>query len=456
MHTANAVRSPRFTCPTSFPSSSAFQALARLHNRVSLCNAKHICLLSQQQFPTKLDQVKPTHSDMIPLNQNHAIEKPRMKRKRSADLTSLSSQKQKVNNLEATTPRSSLIVEVLREYELLASVVSNLCADDLLALALTSKALHGAIMLRPVSLRNLLGRLRCSGKGIAIRNECHQKSKFFYEYDCTEHVQCGSADTTREIETKPCATCKVATCDECRVHCVYQSIFEASNDPDDPSELPNFSGFVMLKPHEHPILSPHHLVLVPQKQCIERWKDPFLGCSKSYHDQGYLDAPLVSLIPAPPESIEDVLDLDLGEQSLMTFHEDSRYSCPSPALASLCEVSESRKITVCDDCFDSRRPHQSPIEDSDAKISPKAAGSGSCHCTMRKRFLSRWLCLRCYQNEERTIEKCVETESSRNSGLCRCGTEACRIACLWCWGEIADKIAHDGAEGSVIDDTVRH
>ena len=379
-----------------------------------------------------------------------------MKRKRSADLTSPSCQKQKVDASKMATPRSSLLVKVLREYELLASVVSSLFADDLLALALTSKALHEAIMPRPVSLQNLLGRLKCSGKGIAIRNECHQKSKFFYEYNCTEHVQCGSADSTCEIETKPCATCKVTTCDECRVHCVYQSIFEASNDPDDPSELPNFSGFVMLKPHEHPILSPHHLVLVPHKWSAERWQDPALSCSRPHHDQGYLDAPLVSLIPAPPESIEDVLDLDLGKQSLMTFHEDSRYGRPSPALASLCEVSESRRIAVCDNCLDSSRPNQSLIAESDAEIPPEAARSGTCHCTMRKRFLDRWLCLRCYQKEERMIEKSAETESSKNYGLCRCGAEACRIACLWCRGEIIDETAQDDVEGSATDNIVQH
>jgi hypothetical protein len=151
----------------------------------------------------------------------------------------------------------------------------------------------------------------------------------------------------------------------------------------------------------------------------------------------------VSLIPAPPESIEDVLDLDLGKQSLMTFHEDSRYGRPSPALASLCEVSESRKIAVCGDCFDSRRLHQSPITDSEVEIPPEAARSDSCHCTMRKRFLDRWLCLRCYQIEERMIEKSAGTESSKNCGLCRCGAEACRIACLWCRGEIIDETAHD-------------
>ncbi|KAH3973687.1 hypothetical protein HBI56_060430 [Parastagonospora nodorum] len=402
--------------------------------------------------PGQVDQ----DSDMVPLNQNGAIQRPRMKRKRSADLASAPSQKRQIDNSNAIAPRLSLLIKVLREYELLALVVTNLCADDLLALALTAKALHGAIMPRSVSLRNLLGRLRCSGRGIAIRNRCHQKSRFFYEYDCTEYVQCGSTNTNREVETKPCVTCKVATCDECRVHCVYQSIFQASNDPEDTSELPNFSGFVMLKPHEHPILSPHHLVAEPQKQSIERWQDPLMGCSKPYHDQGYLDAPLVSLIPAPPESIEDVLDLDLGEQSLMTFHEDSRYGRPSPALASLCEVSESRRIALCDDCFDHKGPHDLPTINPEVIPPREAARRGPCHCTMRRRFLDRWLCLRCYQIEERTIEKCAGTGSSKNSGLCRCGSEACRIACLWCWGEIADEVAHDDDEGSMIDDTVRN
>jgi hypothetical protein len=395
------------------------------------------------------------------LVQKGVIETTKLKRKQLINSYAVEPRERQFDTSAKVVQSSSLLVDMLREYGLLAAVVTHLCADDLLSLALTSKALHKAIMPRSVSLQNLLGRLRCSGKGIAIRNQRHEKSTFFYDYNCTEYVQCGSMTTTRKVETKACVTCKVATCDECRIHAVYQSIYEAPSDPDDITELPNFSGFVMLKPHEHSILSPRHLLSEPQEPPSVRWQDPSKGIAGPYHDQGYLDVPLVCNIPAPPECIEDLLDLDLGQYSLRSFHGDSRYERPSPVLSSLCEVSESRKIMVCDDCFERDVPRGPAAMKSDIEPMPalpwlsRATGTPivTCHCTLRNRFIDRWLCLRCYQDEEETIKMCTGPRPTENFDLCRCGSEACNIICLWCWGEVIEDVDDSDDDSSALDET---
>lgn len=385
--------------------------------------------------------------DTMLLDQSTMGETRTMKRKRSADLAVARCLKRQLDVSTPDRSGSSLLINILREYGLLEAVVSDLFADDLLALALTSRALHKIIMPQSASLGNLLGRVRCSGKGINIRKSCHEKSPFFYSFDCTEYVQCGSATIQRSVETRPCVTCKVATCNECRVHCVYQSIHEASSDPTDPAELPNFSGFVLLEPSEQPILSPHHLIS-EEAYPLPHWQNPALGRGGPYHDQGYLDVPLQLDATAPPECIKDVLDFDLGRQALMSISEDSRYGSPSPVLMSLCSVVDARKIFLCDICFERDAPKgpkaMRPLHKPMPPLPWLARAAGStpikpCHCTLRNRFLDRWLCLHCYQKEDSTIGGCTTTIPMQLGAVCRCGLSAHHTLCLWCWGEVNEQ-----------------
>ncbi|KAF2029616.1 hypothetical protein EK21DRAFT_100998 [Setomelanomma holmii] len=286
-------------------------------------------------------------------------------------------------------------------------------------------------MKRGISLENLLGRLSCSGKGILIRNACHKKSTFFLEYDCTEYVQCGTNTTQRQVETRPCVSCKVATCNECRIHCVYQSIYEKSSDPEDPAELPNFSGFVLLEPLEQPILSPHHLSDLVA--ACPRWQDPGAGYDGPHHDQGHLDVPLQLSVDAPPECIDDVLERDLSQRLLMSISADSRYGSPSPVLSSICRVTEARLLFLCNACFGQGTP-KGPMATWPQFITRSRIAE--CHCTLKKRFLDRWLCLRCYLHEDSAITVFTSFMPTRDTGLCLCGGVACHTVCLWCWGSL--------------------
>ncbi|KAF1919994.1 hypothetical protein BDU57DRAFT_513333 [Ampelomyces quisqualis] len=369
-----------------------------------------------------------------------------IKRKRLFDAAAAPIRKRRPQTVTANPPCPSPLVKVLREYGLLEVVVSELCADDLWALANTSKALNEAIMPRTVSLNNLLGRLKCSGKGVEIRNKCHQKWPCFEASLCTEHVRCGSTNTKHETETKSCVNCKVATCDECRIHCVYQTSFEGPCDPNDPAELPNFSGFVLLQPFEQPILSPHHLNH-DDSTSEPRWQDPSKSGRGPYHDQGYLDVPFHLGETAPPEYIGDILDLDLGCRSLKSVYSSSHYTSPSPVVRSLDMVAEARKVHFCDFCFGDVAPSDVAGMQEWDKItsflpmlpSELVASKKECRCTLRTRMLDRWLCARCYQAEEDAIESFSRSQSNGGTFRCRCGNHVQRVLCLWCRGEVLEQ-----------------
>ncbi|KAF3042861.1 hypothetical protein E8E11_008456 [Didymella keratinophila] len=336
------------------------------------------------------------------------------------------------------------LTQVLRQYGLLESMVASLKPKDLLALGLSCKATYSALFPRPGSLDNLLGRMPCCGRGIEIRKRMHHKSTFYYAYQCTEFAQCRTSSGRQTIDERPCATCKVTTCDECRIHCVYQSIYEA---PEDPEDLPNFSGFVLLDPLECAILSPHHLSTEDFE--LAKWQDRASDAiSGPYHDQGFLDMPLEVDQPGTPEKISDVLDVDLGVNSLMTWSGNSQFGFPSPVLQSLCNVAEERKLCLCEYCFGEASKGYEGLKPKLPKLSwltPDLSQETlkECHCTLRSHILDRWQCVKCYESEASTIkgiQKMVPVKAS-----CRCGLDAGRLVCMWCWGEVLEGMTNSRA-----------
>ncbi|KAF1923871.1 uncharacterized protein M421DRAFT_425369 [Didymella exigua CBS 183.55] len=372
-----------------------------------------------QPFASSKAGTTGTHSDMDMLHISRVILKPG----------------------EPNATKACPLLQVLRQYGLLESVVSSLKPKDLLALALSCKATYSALFPRPKSLDNLLGRMSCCGTGIAMRKRMHHKSTFYYAYQCTEFAQCRTTSSRRSIAERPCVTCRVTTCDECRIHCVYQSIYET---PADPEELPNFSGFVLLDSLECAILSPHHLftedVDLPQWQ--DRASDAAVG---PYHDQGFLDMPLEIDQPGRPEKISDVLDVDLGLNSLTKWSGNSQFGFPSPVLQVLCNVAEERMLLLCKCCFDEAPKGYKGLKPELPKLSWLSPNMNQevlkeCHCSMRSHVLDRWQCVKCYDNEVSLI-KGVHSEAPRpETWSCRCGLDAERIVCMWCWGEIVENI----------------
>lgn len=335
-----------------------------------------------------------------------------LKRQRSPDKAHEKRKKSRQDSAAGPMPSCPLLV-ALREYGLLENILSCLCPDDLLALLLCSKSIHQTLLPQSGSLENLLGKLRCSGKGVRIRRERHVKSSFFYAYECSEYVECGAIDGS--AESHPCENCKITTCNECRIHCVYQSIFER---PCDDDELPNYSGFIMLSPSEVPILSPHHLGDDP---AAPQWQAPSPGTVPPYHDQGLIDVPLEEESFGPPESVDDFLDLDLGTHTF-AGSVSSNVAHPSPVLRTLYQTAEGRKRRFCD----KHLPPGIPKQREDSSVY-------RCECSLRRRFLDRWLCLRCYEKEEITLSHTYADHVAH----CCCGSTRCREICMWCFGEIS-------------------
>ncbi|KAF1833011.1 hypothetical protein BDW02DRAFT_570512 [Decorospora gaudefroyi] len=310
-------------------------------------------------------------------------------------------------------PQQCPLIEVFRQYGLLETIVSNLCPDDLKALLSCSKSMHQTLVPRPGSLENLLRKLTCSGRGVRIRNKRHKKSRW---YD-VEYIPCSTVNPQTEVHA--CVNCKVSTCDECRIHCVYQSMFEHPNQED---ELPYVSGFVLLSAPEIPILSLHQIA--PDYDVAE-WldpSDPSTGQIGPYHDQGFIDVPYESVSFGPPECVKDILDLDLGQYTLAgSAH--SHVADPSPTLEALHHVTEQRKRIFCDACL--------PPQLADRQGSSQTT---LCRCTLRGRFLGRWLCLRCYETEEASML----TAYCDHFKQCGCGEQVGNTVCLWCFGTVHD------------------
>ncbi|KAJ4990494.1 hypothetical protein SVAN01_03941 [Stagonosporopsis vannaccii] len=340
------------------------------------------------------------------------------------------------------------LVQTLLQYGLLETIVSCLTPSELLSLALACKATYNAILPRTASLENLLSKIPCCGSGITLRQHLHVKSSFFYQYECTEFAQCRTASGRHSIESRSCVSCKVTTCDECRIHCVYQSIYEA---PADPGDLPNFSGFVMLDPFEVGILSPHHLASEPELSeaaSLPKWRDRATNATAGpYHDQGFLDVPLQFEQGGTPEKISDVINLDLGYNSLTAWSGTSQFGFPSPVLRSLCTTAEQRKLFLCEWCFTDARKGYNALSPKLPKLSwLDGAIEGfakealqECHCSLRTHVLDRWQCIKCFGKEESIIENIHSMAPDSQYQECRCGQPASKIVCMWCWGEVVER-----------------
>lgn len=333
-----------------------------------------------------------------------------MKRKRVGIFTSGPLSKRAAKKSKEERPINICpLIKVLGQYGLLSCITSYLVPRDLYALATTSKAAFRAIFPRPESRKSLLKKTLCEGKGVAIRASHHKKSPFFETFGCIESVKCGTED--ENIEVQPCARCNTNTCDECRTHCVYQSIRQPVDEPD---ELESFSGFVLLNNLEMGILSDAHLDV----------ESPRWSTLQNYHDQGFLDIPLTSNVFAAPVEIGELINADLGFRPLTTIY-SSGTPHPSPVIKAFWEITERRKRSICSRCFE-------------AKIRKGQLSGQSCHCTLQGRFLDRWLCLGCFQQEEEEVKSSTLGISGTTPTQCPCGTtldeSTTRTICLWCNG----------------------
>ena len=255
-----------------------------------------------------------------------------MKRKRCLDLApagvspkavrQCKGQSQHITNVHG----SCTLLHVLEQYGLLISIISNFVPEDLFSLAATSKATYRAIFSGHASIMNLLGQMPCAGRGVALRRAIHRRSSASTGAKCINLDICRARSSTPGAKSRPCDACSHTTCDECRIHCVFNSTIEPTEDQD---ELPTYSGFVLLDPIDMGILTFAHL-----------------GYSDSttitpYHDRGFLDGPWESEHASYPEDISDIIDFPIGRSPLRLV-DSSTARHPSCVIKAFWEYTEGK------------------------------------------------------------------------------------------------------------------
>ena len=328
-------------------------------------------------------------------------------------------------------PSSALhsFTHLLGQYEYLEALASHMSAKDLLSLALTSRTAYGNIIERckneaPRLRQNLVKHTICDGAGVRLRETQHQPYDGYQKSDnATQlYVKCGSDDSSRSVLTQPCADCRLNTCDECRVHIIYQSRYEPRHAPD---ELPYWSGFCLLSSREMPILSPEHVPDLASRDKIKdmtAWKEPVQDVLRPdpHHDKGYLCAPFQppcncfykweSLFPPLP----NLLDMNLGKPMFWSFTASLQsHQLHHPII----EICEARKRAYCAGC--------------------KPSSEQACHCTLRSQFLDPWMCLPCFKRKYDPTEPNKHRAGFDQYRCAKCN-EWCSgsfsIECSWCDG----------------------
>jgi hypothetical protein len=155
--------------------------------------------------------------------------------------------------------------------------------------------------------------------------------------------------------------------------------------------------------------------------------------------------PLEANQAGTPEKIDDVLDVDLGHNSLTRWSSSSQFGFPSPVLYSLCDVAEERKLFLCEYCFNEApkgyraiMPALPKMQWLNENLDRDTKTLKECHCSLRSRILDRWQCVKCYESEESIINTIHTMAPRSEKWQCRCGLTAKRTVCMWCWGDIVE------------------
>jgi len=282
-------------------------------------------------------------------------------------------------------------------------------------LTATCQALHTQIRMDDSSAKaNLLTKTLCPGLGLAARmvDHCPCKTRGW-------HKSLGCGGDGYDAESRPCLKCGINTCDECRIHVIYQVYMQ------DPG-LDNrrwWAGYLLtyFMPFAlHP----------PIGDDGASWHLP-VDLTKAHHDQGRFHVPLHIDAIADPEPIDRILDVNLGRHHITPA---GRITAPfdGDQLVNFFNMAaESRRELVCVPCFEK---HQTQ-------------GFAPCSCTFRKRMLDRWVCIPCYAKEKAEEDALAQRRvfhgktSHILSRACRCGDKITpddeyMAICNWCNGRV--------------------
>ncbi|KAF2121693.1 hypothetical protein BDV96DRAFT_218352 [Lophiotrema nucula] len=268
----------------------------------------------------------------------------------------------------------------------------------------------------------------CDGYGVALRTctqtthgnprnlICANKGTYTGSPHNTVYIASdfdGKGDN--RIEIRPCVECGNHVCDECRVHCVYQNLYDVKL-----YEGMGFGGHVFLRSwanHIYPL------------DDDESWKYKNRKKFRPHHDHGVLSLRLDGTLGTGqlPISIDTLLDAPLASIALNQHVLRNTTELYDPLIHDIVHAAEGRKWFVCDECF-----------------RDCGAGQKKCNCTLKSRFLDRWLCIPCYEHDME-IDHDYSRRFKKGDGTkvsCLCGKTTntlhdLRTVCSWCDGEIS-------------------
>lgn len=305
-------------------------------------------------------------------------------------------------------------------------LVSHLLPDDLVVMMTTCQLINSQIRMDELQVRaNLLKKTLCPGLGLAARlaNHCPCKTRGW-------HLYMGCGGDGYDVDFKPCVGCGINTCDECRIHVVYQTFME------DPG-LNNrrwWAGYFLNFPYPFSLLPPNG-------NADASWHLP-QDLTLSHHDKGRFHIPLHVGAIADPEPLDRILDMDLGRNMITPYGRTTAPFDGDNVVAFFEETASARRDLLCLPCFEQHRRE----------------GSKPCSCTLRRHFLDRWTCFPCHLKETKQEAQMKMTrmvidknEPYMQAVACRCGARITQgddyeAICLWCNGHITDSDGHQDSD----------
>ena len=242
-----------------------------------------------------------------------------------------------------------------------------------------------------------------------IREIFHQRPHLPYNEPGLENIaSCRTHDP--DAEQRNCETCGVLTCDECRIHLVFQdttcktapniwycllgyALLDSElricwapifDDPADAGwsmdDTHNDLGYTQSKEGQIDMSIRDHYDL---QRCLARDPDPNSMPETLYGSDNDV-------------TIRELMESDLGTCRLVTDDEEVTKQLPFEPFNN---VAQARKRFLCNDCAYKRDlgPFREAIKNGvSKKQAAKNYFDSHCHCTFKKHFFDRWICLKCH------------------------------------------------------------
>ena len=321
----------------------------------------------------------------------------------------------------------SSIEHCVTQYDIVRRVAGNLRTVDLFRLACTSKSAWNSIKESNDSWTNLNNMTQCDGYGVQYRRsgrEAYERESRRNRHGIifANSIKCG-ADASSSAETKLCVSCCRAVCDECRIHVAYNGVL-----------TPAVCGCNGL-----------HSPVCPRRQQIRCVT--FLDNSHVYEIDIRSDFGLSAGAVLAPDhgKLKRSIGLSIEKAINAPLESLTRTSIGDTALM----LINSRVRQVCRPCLENDGWGFKDLKMSHPDTQTPL-GSYRCKCTLRSRFLDRWICIPCYKTETGESIEALRQEKYGYvfSGYCACGKVVTtyrafedsrdlalgRLFCMWCGG----------------------